>query len=62
MSKIPSEEFMIGETTIVVHSHLVTMTAEERKLWFKTELEKGNKILLEIVEAANACFVEATLQ
>ncbi|MRX56729.1 hypothetical protein GJU41_22560 [Bacillus idriensis] len=52
----PKKEFMIGNTTIIVHSPLVVMSSEERKQWFRDEWEKGNPILKEIAAAVHACY------
>jgi hypothetical protein len=52
----PKKEHKIGNTTIIIHSPLVLMTAEKRKHFFKSEWEKGNPVLKEIAEAVEACY------
>ncbi|WP_191556578.1 endonuclease NucS domain-containing protein [Metabacillus idriensis] len=52
----PKEEFNIGNTMVVVHSPLVTLSKEERKKWFLDEWEKGNPVLKEIAAAVHACY------
>lgn len=54
--EIPSKEHKIGNTTVIVHSPLVLMTPEERKLWFESEWEKGNPILKSIADAVEDCY------
>jgi hypothetical protein len=53
--EIPSKTIYHGKTKIVIHSKLMAMTEEERAKWFEEELEKGNPVLLEIMEAAWRC-------
>ncbi|OIJ17073.1 hypothetical protein BKP37_00600 [Anaerobacillus alkalilacustris] len=54
--EIPKKEHKIGNTTVIVHSPLVTMDLEERKQWFRDEWEKGNPVLKEIAEAVHDCY------
>lgn len=56
MSQIPKEEFWIGETHIIIHSHLVAMTSEERKEWFQNGLKSGNPVVMEIAAAMDNCY------
>lgn len=49
-------EFKSGNTTIIIHSPLMDMTADEREAWFESEMEKGNPVLLNIAKAINDCY------
>ncbi|MCK6205704.1 hypothetical protein KZX50_09675 [Bacillus infantis] len=50
------KEFKYGNTTVVIHSPLVHMNIDEKKKWFKDELEKGNKVLKQMVFAVAECY------
>jgi hypothetical protein len=52
----PMKEHQIGNSTIIIHSALVTMSAEERGDWFRQEWEKGNSVLKEIAAAVEDCY------
>jgi hypothetical protein len=52
----PKKEHQIGNSTIIIHSPLVTMSAEQRGDWFKEEWEKGNSVLKEIAAAVENCY------
>lgn len=50
------KEFKYGNTTVIIHSPLVLMSADERKDWFKKEWEKGNPVLKQIAQAVIDCY------
>ncbi|PLT33633.1 hypothetical protein CUU64_10910 [Bacillus sp. V5-8f] len=50
------KEFKFGNTTVVIHSPLVHMNTDEKKKWFQDEVEKGNKVLKQIVAAVGECY------
>ncbi|BDG48662.1 hypothetical protein [Parageobacillus sp. KH3-4] len=50
------KEFKYGNTTVIIHSPLVLMSAQERKEWFEKEWEKGNPILKQIAQAVIDCY------
>lgn len=54
--EIPSKELKFGNTTVIVYSHLVTMTSDERRQWYKDEWEKGNPILKQIADVMDDCY------
>jgi len=51
------KEFKYGNTTVIIHSPLVLMSASERKEWFQKEWEKGNPVLKQIAKAVMDCYV-----
>lgn len=53
---IPKKEHQIGNTTVIIHSPLVSMSSEERAAWYKTEWEKGNPVLKQIADAVDTCY------
>lgn len=53
---IPKKEHKIGNTTIIVHSHLVAMNEAERVKWYQEEWRRGNPVLKQISEAVNSCY------
>ena len=55
MEPMPSKEYKLGNTTVIIHSRLVNMTSDERREWFKSEWEKGNPWLKGIVSAVQDC-------
>lgn len=50
------KKFKIGNTTVVIHSQLVLMSADERKEWYRKEWEKGNPVLKQIAHAVIDCY------
>lgn len=52
------KEFKYGNTTVIIHSPLVLMSADERKEWFQKEWEKGNPVLKQIAKAVMDCYVK----
>jgi hypothetical protein len=50
------KEFKYGNTTVIIHSPLVLMSAQERKEWFEKEWEKGNPVLKQIAQAVIDCY------
>lgn len=50
------KEYRFGNTTVIVHSSLLNLTAEERKAWFKKEVANGNPILENIGKAIDDCY------
>ncbi|WP_270583837.1 hypothetical protein [Bacillus smithii] len=50
------KKFKIGNTTVVIHSRLVLMSADERKEWYRKEWEKGNPVLKQIAHAVIDCY------
>ncbi|MED0687925.1 hypothetical protein [Anoxybacillus ayderensis] len=52
------KEFKYGNTTVIIHSPLVLMSADERKEWFQKEWEKGNPVLKQIAKAVMDCYVQ----
>jgi hypothetical protein len=56
MEETPKKAFQYGNTTVIIHSPLVLMTKEERKVWYSNEWEKGNTVLKEIAAAVEACY------
>jgi hypothetical protein len=50
------KEFKYGNTTVIIHSPLVLMSADERKNWFKKEWERGNPVLKQIAQAVLDCY------
>jgi hypothetical protein len=56
MEEVPSKEFKIGNTTVIIHSPLVLMSVDEKSEWFRTEWEKGNPVLKRIAEAVHDCY------
>ncbi|ALC92085.1 hypothetical protein AM500_21540 [Bacillus sp. FJAT-18017] len=51
-----SKTHIIGNTTVIIHSPLVSMTSLERKLWFEEEMKKGNPALERISQAVLNCY------
>lgn len=52
----PSKAYQYGKTTVIIHSHLVHMTPEEREQWFEDEWKKGNPVLKQIARAVHDCY------
>jgi hypothetical protein len=52
------KEYKIGNSRVRVHSDLLDLTKEERKEWYRTEMEKGNPVLKEIARVVNECYRE----
>jgi hypothetical protein len=50
------KKFKFGNTTVVIHSKLVLMSADERKEWYRKEWEKGNPVLKQIAQAVIDCY------
>jgi hypothetical protein len=50
------KEFKFGNTTVIIHSPLANMTSEERREWYKKEMERGNPVLKEIEKAVNESY------
>ncbi|WP_197431005.1 hypothetical protein [Anoxybacillus sp. P3H1B] len=50
------KKFKYGNTTVIIHSPLVHMSADERKEWFEKEWEKGNPVLKQIAQAVLDCY------
>ncbi|WP_162878754.1 hypothetical protein [Peribacillus butanolivorans] len=49
-------EYKIGNATIIINSPLMDLTEEERKEWYRKELEAGNPVVKGIVKAINDCY------
>jgi len=52
------KEFTFGNTTVVIHSPLASMTSDERREWYRTEQTKGNAVLKEISQAVNDSYIK----
>jgi hypothetical protein len=48
----------IGNTTGIIHSELCRLTSDERRQWFKEELERGNPVLLDIQRAIRDSYIK----
>jgi hypothetical protein len=51
-------EFTFGNTKVIIHSPLASMTSDERRGWYKKEQEKGNPVLKEIAQAVNDSYIK----
>lgn len=49
-------EYKNGNATIVIHSPLMKLTEDERRNWYKEEMEKDNPTLKRIAQAVNDCY------
>jgi uncharacterized protein YacL (UPF0231 family) len=52
------KDFKFGNSTVIIHSALVSMTSEERKEWYREEMSKGNAVLKEIAQAVNDSYIK----
>lgn len=44
------KQFVFGNTKIVIHSKLASMSPEQQKEWFDKEYKKGNLVLKQIAQ------------
>jgi len=51
------KEFKFGNTTVIIHSPLASMTSDERREWYRAEQAKGNRVLKEIAQAVNDSYI-----
>ncbi|CAH0289237.1 hypothetical protein [Peribacillus simplex] len=51
-----AKTYKFGNSTVIVHSDVLKLTEEERKQWYKDEMEKGNKVLLDIKKTVNEAY------
>jgi hypothetical protein len=52
------KEFNFGNTTVIIHSPLASMTSDERREWYREEMAKGNPALKEIAQAVNDSYIK----
>jgi hypothetical protein len=50
------KEYKFGNSTVIVHSAIWSMSEEEQTDWVKKETEKGNATLKRIREAIKDCY------
>ncbi|MEY8731028.1 hypothetical protein AB9M92_01970 [Peribacillus frigoritolerans] len=51
-----AKTYKFGNSTVIVHSDVLKLTEEERKQWYKDEMAKGNKVLLDIKKTVNEAY------
>lgn len=54
-----THEFKFGNTKVIVHgifAKLAVMTEEEKKNWWQSEYDRGNPMVIRMVEAIDACY------
>lgn len=51
--------YKFGYTTVIIHSELGRLTAQEKKKWFEREFEKKNPILMNIQRAIRNCYLSS---
>jgi hypothetical protein len=52
------KEFRFGNSTVIIHSPLASMTSDDRRDWYHDEQTKGNLILKEIAQAVNDSYIK----
>ncbi|WP_394136888.1 hypothetical protein [Cytobacillus oceanisediminis] len=51
--------YKFGDATVIIHSELGRLTAQEKKEWFEREIEKKNPILMNIQRAIRNCYLSS---
>jgi hypothetical protein len=57
-TKVFIKVMKIGNTTVKIHSELCRLSSDERRQWYKEEMEKGNPVLLNIARVVNEIYNE----
>ncbi|MBP0725567.1 hypothetical protein J5Y03_10240 [Bacillus sp. RG28] len=50
------KEYKFGNTSVIIHSPLANMTDQEQKDWFQEQYEDNNPIILNMIDAIDACY------
>lgn len=51
--------YKFGYTTVIIHSELGRLTAQEKKEWFEREVQNKNPILMNIQRAIRNCYLSS---
>lgn len=52
------KEFNFGNTTVIIHSPLASMSSDKRREWYRDEQAKENQVLKEIAKAVNDSYIK----